>query len=693
MKPCDLPLLNSLSAPAVHPDALHCVVSVTRPDFGADAYTGQLWRVPLTQGSRPRRLTRGFRDTSPKYSADGSCLGFLRAAPGEAAQLYVLGAGSGEPVRLTDAKLVVSWFSFSPDGSSVVFSARVPEEGRYGTTDGVGPDGEDPRLITTFKYRMNGVGYTADKPLHIFHLALPDLDAEPYIAPRGRAKSTDGDARTASGVPEAVQLTSDGVDHVQPVFSADGGTILFTASPDADASLVSDVFSIRPDGTGLRRLTTHDPANPLSVSDPVESANGHWLFYLGQEVSATGTDFVARNTALYVAPTADPAAVRRLTDPETVDLAEGTIVPHNAAEALVFNRTRGTGELLAADPRGGVEVLVSGPRVVESAGSAGGTVVVTYTDPHTAGDLAIVDVERGGGIRPVTDFSDALRQKTSVAVPVEETHPSRDGYPVHGWLALPEGPGPHPVLVNIHGGPFAQYGWGYFDETQVYTNAGYAVLMCNPRGSAGYGQAHGRSIKEAMGTHDLADVLAFVDGALAAHPELDRDRLGIMGGSYGGYLTAWTIAHDHRFTAAVVERGFLDPLSFVGSADIGWFFSAGYTGTDPAGVAAQSPMACVDAVRTPTLVVHSEQDLRCPVEQAQRYYTALKLRSVPTDLLLFPGENHELSRSGTPWHRRQRFEHLLAWWARWLPTPQNPAPEQAVEPEPELDAGREPARI
>ena len=674
MKPCDLPLLNSVSAPALHPDALHCVVSVTRPDFAADAYTGQLWRVPLTPGAEPRRLTRGFRDTAPRYSPDGTALGFLRAAPGEPPQLYVLGAGSGEPVQLTDAKLGVSWFAFSPDGSSVVFSARVPEEGRYGTTDGVPGTAEDPRLITTFKYRMNGVGYTQDKPVQVFRLDLPDLDAEPHIAPRGRAGGADG----RTGLPTAVQLTAGSADHMQPVFSADGTRILFT-SAGSDDTLVSDAFSVALDGSDLVRLTNLDGARTLSVSDPVQSANGHWLFYLGQDVSETGTDFVARNVSLYAAPVADPSAVQRLTDPETVDLAEGTVVPHNAAEALVFRRHRGTGELLAVDPRGGTETLVSGPLVVTAADSVEGTVVVSYTDAGTAGDLAVA---AGGGLKPVTDFSAALRRDTAPAIPVEETYPSEDGYPVHGWLALPEGPGPHPVLLNIHGGPFAQYGWGYFDETQVHTRAGYAVLMCNPRGSAGYGQQHGRSIKEAMGTHDLADVLAFLDGALAAHPELDASRLGIMGGSYGGYLTAWTIAHDHRFSAAVVERGFLDPLSFTGSADIGWFFSAGYTGTDPAQVAAQSPMACVDAVRTPTFVVHSEEDLRCPVEQAQRYYTALKLRGVPVQMLLFPGENHELSRSGTPWHRRRRFEHLLDWWARWLPTPQNPAPEESPEPVP-----------
>jgi dipeptidyl aminopeptidase/acylaminoacyl peptidase len=228
------------------------------------------------------------------------------------------------------------------------------------------------------------------------------------------------------------------------------------------------------------------------------------------------------------------------------------------------------------------------------------------------------------------------------------------------------------VLLNIHGGPFAQFTGAWFDEAQVYAGAGYAVLMCNPRGSAGYGEAHGRAIKGRMGSVDFDDVLGFLDSALAAFPALDPDRLGIMGGSYGGYLTAWTIAHDHRFRAAIVERGFLDPVSFVGSADIGWFFPGEYTGWDPDAMRRQSPMACVDDVKTPTLIIHSEEDWRCPIEQAQRYYAALKLRGVETELLIFPGENHELSRSGTPHHRKQRFEHILRWWAQHLPTSGNP---------------------
>jgi dipeptidyl aminopeptidase/acylaminoacyl peptidase len=253
----------------------------------------------------------------------------------------------------------------------------------------------------------------------------------------------------------------------------------------------------------------------------------------------------------------------------------------------------------------------------------------------------------------------------------ERTASAPDGHPVHGWVTTPPGPGPHPVLLTIHGGPFAQYGWSLFDETQVYVSAGYAVVQCNPRGSSGYGSAHGRAIRGGFGELDAADVLAFLDAALE-DPDLDGDRVGIMGGSYGGYLTTLLIGRTSRFAAAISERAFLDPVSFVGSSDIGWTFPDQYLGTDPDRLAAQSAMTNAGSITTPTLVIHSEEDWRCPVEQGARLYVELKRRGVPSELLLFPGEGHELSRSGRPKHRLARFEHVLRWWARWLPTPENP---------------------
>ncbi|HWS58843.1 MAG TPA: prolyl oligopeptidase family serine peptidase, partial [Actinotalea sp.] len=250
-------------------------------------------------------------------------------------------------------------------------------------------------------------------------------------------------------------------------------------------------------------------------------------------------------------------------------------------------------------------------------------------------------------------------------------------YPVHGWVTAPDparfGTGPHPVVLMIHGGPFAQYTHEVFDEVQVLAGAGYAVVHGNPRGSAGYGAAHGRAIHRAFGTVDADDVLALLAAALAEPGGgLDAARVGVMGGSYGGYLAAWLTTRTDRFTAAVVERGFLDPVSFVGSSDIGWFFGLEYLGDTgspraDAALAAQSPMAHVGRVRTPTLVIHSEQDWRCPVEQGQRWFVELKRRGVPAELLLFPGEGHELTRSGRPRHRAARFEHVVDWWSRHLP--------------------------
>ena len=638
---------------------------------------------PLDPDRRPRRLTRGFRDTAPDFSPDGRALAFLRAAAGGKPQLHVVEAAGGEPQQLTAAPLGVSSFAWSPDSGSIVFSARTPEEGRYGSVDGVGAGSEDARLITDFKYRMNGLGYTADKPLQLFLVDVPPLDAEPKVAPAGRALKALGAAAdphepAASLLPAARQLTSGAADHDGASFSADGGTIFFTAAlhEGRDTDLVSGIYSV-PAAGGEPEAIRPAGAGQQSVSAVRQSADGQWLFFLAQDLGPSGHDFVARNTALFAMPATGGQATA-LSDVETLDLSGGSRIElRGAAGALVLNNARGTVELHEFLAGGGHTVLLDGNRVVTGAVDAGGSLVVSFSDSTTAGDVAVLD---GGQLRRLTDFSAPLRSVADINEPQELTMPSADGYPVHGWLVKPAGPGPHPVLLNLHGGPFAQFSVALFDEAQVYAGAGYAVLMCNPRGSAGYGQAHGRSIKERMGTVDMQDVLAFLDGAVEKFDELDAANVGIMGGSYGGYLTAWTISHDHRFRAAIVERGFLDPVSFTGSSDIGWFFGGEYTGRTAEQMAAQSPMARVDNVRTPSLVIHSEDDLRCPVEQGQRYFTALKQQGVETGFLVFPGENHELSRSGTPHHRKQRFDEILKWWARYLPSGKNPAPQPSPPP-------------
>lgn len=672
VKPCQLDAIVTVSAPTLHPSGTRCTVGATRPDFRADATVGQLWEVPL-DGGAPRRLTRGFRDTAPQYSPDGRLLAFLRASPGERPQLFIVEADGGEPRAITDRLLGVEHFAWSPDSRRIAFLSREPEAGRYGSMDGVGPGAEDPRLVTDLNYRLNGRGYTGDQRTQLFVVVVPDVGEEPFIAARGRAKQAESKVAEGAetGLPEARQLTSGGIDHELAVFSSDGAFVYTVSQVDPTAvdTLGAHVARTPVHGgeSSVVELGTQDAASVQAVR---EAPDGTGLFVLASSLGDSGTDFVGRSTHLFWHAFDDGSTVR-LSDAYEDDFGEAPAALRvgSDGQALVLGRHHGAVRLVGFRTGGERVILTEGDAVVTGVDAVHGDIVVAFADAATPGEVAAV---RNGSLERLTDFASLLREETLPLIPREFTGRSADGTPVHGWVVLPDGDGPHPVLLMIHGGPFAHYTGAWFDEAQVYASAGYAVVMCNPRGSAGYGEDHGRAIKGRMGTVDYEDVLGFLHSALESFPALDPERLGILGGSYGGYLTAWTIAHDHRFRAAIVERGFLDPVSFIGSSDIGWFFPGEYTGWDPQQMDAQSPMARVGQVETPCLVIHSEEDWRCPIEQAQRYFAALKLRGVETELLVFPGENHELSRSGTPHHRKQRFEHILRWWARYLPTSANP---------------------
>lgn len=424
----------------------------------------------------------------------------------------------------------------------------------------------------------------------------------------------------------------------------------------ARRDLRTRVIAVAADGSGSREVLGIDAG--LSVLDLAVAADGA-IAFLGHETGDDGVDFVAPGVGLWLR---DAESLRRVTDDETIDLGESHLTMIGD-DVLVQHRTRGRVRLLRVDRSGGVAEVIGGDLEVVGHAAAGERIVAAVAAPQSFGELVLVE---GDTTRALTAFG-ASSVAAGIVVPEELTVRGRDGYPVHGWVARPAGDGPFPVLLQIHGGPYASYGMRLFDETQVLVDAGYAVVYCNPRGSAGYGRAHGRSIRQAMGTVDHADVMDFLEGAVAADAALDGDRVGIMGGSYGGYLTAWIIAHDHRFAGAIVERGFLDPATFQGTSDIGSFFGDEYVGASAEDIARQSPMAVVDQVTTPTLVVHSELDLRCPLEQATRYYTALKRRGTEAEMLVFPGEDHELTRSGRPRHRVERFDAILEWWSRRLP--------------------------
>jgi dipeptidyl aminopeptidase/acylaminoacyl peptidase len=641
MLPADLRYLRTPTSLSLSPDGRLVAVAVGRVDLDKNTYRGDIWVVPTDGSASPRRFTAGPRDGRPRFSPDGRLLAFVRAADDDAKpQLHVMPADGGEARQVCEHPLGVEAFAWSPDSTRIAYQARVPEPGRYGTDADVPPEKEPPRRVTLFNYHVDNLGYTFDRRPQLFTIDVTAEDAEP------------------------VQVTRGDFDNTEPAWSPDGKLLAFVSArhETRDDDVYNDVFVAPVAGGDAVRLTRTD----TWVSRPAFSPDGSRVHYCAPE--AEDGNMAGRTTGIWSVAADGSHAPQRHTDEERFDVesfaAHGPCLLLTEDDAVTtIGLDRGAVGLFRYPVAGGEPTrLVGGRRQLQDYDRAGGVLAAIVTTDQSAGEVAVF---QGGGERVVTDFGALLARSASLR-PYQELHATApDGYPVHGWLVKPAGQGPFPVLLAIHGGPQAQYGYVLFDEAQVYAGAGYAVVLGNPRGSGGYGDAHGRAIVGDMGNLDAKDLLALLDAALTDQ-ELDASRVGVMGGSYGGYMTSWLVGHTDRFVAAISERAVNAPDSFEGSSDIGWIFNDWYYGTDPERVRAQSPFAYVDTIRTPMLLIHSEHDWRCPIEQAKRLFVALKRRGVEVELLIFPGEGHELSRSGLPSHRLARFEAILDWWARHL---------------------------
>jgi dipeptidyl aminopeptidase/acylaminoacyl peptidase len=653
VRPEDVALLTAPTSPTLHGDLL--VVAMSTPDPESNEYRGALSRIPL-DGGAPVPFTWGERDFSPVVSPDGRWLAFLRPAgcgDRPRPQLHVMPTGGGDARCLTTLPLGVADPVWAPDSRKIAFTARIPEAGRYGSnddewSDAPKPDAEAPRRITRLDYRMDNIGYLGDQRPRLFVLDV-SAAVDPVLS-----------------VPDPVQLTDGAYTVAEPAWTPDGAHLIVVTERDfgAEQSLFDDLCAM-PVGGGEPVVV----ANAVGwVSGPTVTEDGLVLYLCG-DASRGGAE--ANNHGLWaVLFRPDGSGTpHRLTDAETVDCEPGAGRPIAACgNVLVGVRNRGAVELrqVPVDANGltldELPVLLGRQAVVKSFAAEGGRIAAVVSSSDSPGEVVVlVDKET----TKLTDFAAPLRE-TGIRPVAELNGTSPDGYATHGWVVLPEGPGPHPVLLCVHGGPFMYHSWGFFDEAQVYASAGYAVVLANPRGSAGYGQSHGRAIVRALGTVDVDDVLTTLDTALAL-PECDANRVGVMGGSYGGFMTSWLAGHHgERFTAAWSERAVNAWDSFAGSSDIGPFFTDGYVGPDTDEQRRRSPLTYADKITIPFAVVHSENDLRCPLEQAQRMFAALQRAGVESEMLVFPGEGHELTRSGKPRHRIQRFRAVLDWWARHI---------------------------
>jgi dipeptidyl aminopeptidase/acylaminoacyl peptidase len=645
VKPTDLTFSRYVGAPTLHPSGENTVVAVRRIDLDSNDYPSQLWLVPTDEGT-PRRLTFGARDTAPAYSPDGKWLAFLRAEkdssgkPGQP-QLWVMPSDGGEARRLSDSNAGVEALAWNGDSTRLAFTARQPEDGRYGTADGVGPEKEAPRRVTKFSFHRDGIGYFLDRPKQIWVVDAVNETAEPK------------------------QITNDDLDHDDVRWNA-AGDLLAYATPAHETrhdDLRQDIWVCAPDGSGARAVTS----GGFDANQPWFSPDGASIYFVGSATGENDCSGVGRHNSLWRVPLDGSAAPVRLTDEESLHANAPIAV---GADGILFpNENRGAVELLLIPfDDGEPQPLLTGPRMIQAADMvstpSGPLVAASFADGETWGDVLVREWD--GEERVVTDFNAEFREKSQIHKLDELVATAPDGYQVHGWVVRPDGDGPHPVLLMIHGGPFTQYGWQLFDEAQVYAGAGYAVVMSNPRGSSGYGQAHGQAVIGNVGEVSTADLMAILDEALKA-PDLDESRVGVLGGSHGGFMTTWLAAHEgRRFKAAVSERAVNAIDSFTGSSDIGWFFADDLYGPDIEGQRRQSPLTYADQINIPMLIIHSENDWRCPIEQAHRLYVALRKRGQTAEMLIFPGEGHELTRSGLPSHRVARFDAILEWFGRHI---------------------------
>ncbi|MEA2451614.1 MAG: hypothetical protein QOG04_324 [Actinomycetota bacterium] len=642
MQPQDVFRLTGVSDPRISPDTTKVAYVVWHADEGSNTYPSSIW---ILEDGTPHQLTSGEKsDSQPRWSPDGSKIAFASNRGDEKAksQLYVVDAAGGEPKKLTDLKDDVSNISWSPDGSTIVFCSREPDDA-YEEED---ERARAPRRFTRVRYHLDNVGWTLDRPQHIFTV------------------SSDG-----SEEPRAI--TKGDYDDDQPVWSPDGSRIAFAGARHDDWDIIpaQDILVVDRDGGEVSVVSSTDGW----CQSPSWSPDGSKIAY--QYVPGLFDE--PRHSQIAVIDAAGGGS-----NVLTADLDRNCAPFPNIREPLWVGtdlcfavEDSGNTHLYktAADGSGKPTLIVGGELNVTGYDANGDRLVHTLTDLVTLPEL----YEDGQRITDVTkDFDAAVGVITSERYEVI----SKDGTPVDAWILKPDGfeeGERYPVLLNIHGGPFTQYGNRFFDEFQVFARAGYVVLFANPRGSSGYSEAAGRAIRGPIadgpgwGTVDYEDLMAVVDTALDRFDFCDPDRVGVIGGSYGGYMTSWMTGHTDRFKAACSERAVNNWHSMHGSSDMGWIFK-GYFGAFAFEEGAtevylkHSPITYVNEMKTPMLILHSESDLRCPIEQAEQLYTAMRLLKRDVEFVRFPAEGHELSRSGSPRHRAQRFEVILDWFERKL---------------------------
>jgi dipeptidyl aminopeptidase/acylaminoacyl peptidase len=688
----DLFKFTWIADPQISPDGSTVAFVRVTVNEKENRYETSLFTVPSSGAEAPRRLTSGIRDTTPRWSPDGKRIAFVRAVEKDGktqpTQVHLLDMAGGEARAITDIASGASNTVWSPDGKTIAFnsSTGVDDANKSDDPKPAPERKSDVEVVTRAVYRANGnPGYVDNHHhAHIFAIAVTETVAgsDPGTTPKPK-QLTDGDfdERGMEWAPDSSRIYFVSTRVPEPYFDESGAELFAVPSGGGALTKVASIaggisnLSVSPDGKRIAFVGT-------LRGNPIRSYSQPDLWVTEAMASSTPKNLTASYDYDIAGGIGGDQAAPRGGNRKPI------LWTKDQSSLIVVSAETGSANLKRVSIASGtVAPLTEGAQdvVAFSATPDASRIAATLSTQTNINDITVIDVGRPNGarasdgarafqasVRQITHVNDDLFKDIQQSQPEETWYKTFDGKNIQGWILKPpdfDASKKYPLILEIHGGPHSAYGNTYTHEFMWMAAKGYVVLFTNPRGSTSYGQDFGNIIQYHYPGDDYKDLMEGVDEVLKKG-YVDANRLGVTGGSGGGLLTNWTITQTQRFKAAVSQRDIADWYGFWFTADFTlfqptWFRKAPWE--DPQDFAARSPITHVANVTTPLMLVNGDADYRTPpADGGEVMFRALKYRKIPTVMVRFPRETHELSRSGEPWHRVERLEHIVGWMDQWL---------------------------
>ena len=644
IQPEDLFHLRFLNGGKLSPDASQVVYAVSQINAEVDKEYVTIYLLDLDRGSTKQLTSGAAKDSNPQWSPDGGSIAFVSDRAGEQ-QLFLIPVDGGEARQLTEAERGIDGgFAWSPDGGRIAFSAAPAGE----TLD----LGKEPYRVDRTVYRFDAIGYLDQTVQDIYVLEL------------------------ANG--ETRQLTDDRSNNVNPRWSPAGSEILYDAAMQADAARAMTPDLITVDLGGVRKTILQGWA---SIQGANFTPDGKRIVFVGRPDDGKP---IGSKSDLYALDIATGDLDNRTTswqigvggrlslDMPVAGLSDwNTAITDDGGTAITTVQEGGANHIyrIALSGTELCQALTEGERALFPLDLCGDQLLYASTSLNAPPDLHLANMT-GGSHRQLSHLNGGHLSALDLPGAERLLWESVDGVEVEGWFMKPaRGEAPYPTILYIHGGPHAAYGYGFHFDFQMLAGAGYGVLFLNHRASTGYGDGFSTAIKGDWGNLDYQDLMSGVDHAISLGLA-DADRLGVCGTSGGGNLSCWIVGQTDRFKAAIPQNPVTNWRSFYGTSDIGIYFGVEQMGGHPHEVPETydkcSPISYAHNCKTPTLLVQSGLDWRCPAEQSEQFYTVLKANGCIVEMLRQPGGSHGASIYGAINLRRAHNDAMLDWFARYV---------------------------